>query len=102
MNVCLVHRVGLLMLRDVPIGEEDPPRILETLLKRTGKCKPQLLGKLTVSLAAQGTHAQFGFWALPVSISEHHLAHWQVIFVGQEASILPPELRGDRKTRRRS
>lgn len=46
------------------------------------KQEPQLLGKLTVSLAAQRTHAQLGFWALPVSISNHHLAHWQVIFVG--------------------
>lgn len=46
------------------------------------KCKAQLLGKLTVSLAAQRTHAQLGFWALPVSISNHHLAHRQVIFVG--------------------
>lgn len=54
----------------------------ETLFKIDKKVQATTAGTLTVSLAAQGTHTQFGFWALPVGISNHHLADGQVIFVG--------------------
>ena len=54
----------------------------ETLFKMDKEVQAATAGTLTVSLAAQGTHTQFGFWALPVGISNHHLADRQVIFVG--------------------
>ena len=54
----------------------------ETLFKIDKKVQATTAGTLTISLAAQGTHTQFGFWALPVGISNHHLADRQVIFVG--------------------
>lgn len=52
---------------------------------------------LTVSLATERAHSQFGLRARPVGIAHGNLTDWQVVLVYQEARIFSPASWIDRK-----